>query len=200
MTIKAREVATIVAALRIYQQSLAMNGGEPPQDVHDIATDSASCSPMESDEIDDLAEAIIRGALLGPDHDPRLTALEAIAAGDMSRESMIELASETSDASEEDEDLGDLRWRGAERELESYDFGNFVPEMSSGRWESDNSEDVWTTTLFLRSFDDRSQSIKGDFAVEFAPKCADVVSARAQVNGVHVGHRAEARDDSSPTP
>jgi hypothetical protein len=113
---------------------------------------------------------------------------------------MIELASKTSDAPEEVEDLGDLRWRGAERELDSYDFGNFVPEMSSGRWESDNSEDVWTTTLLLRSLDDRSQSIKGDFAVEFAPKCEDVVSARAQVNGVQVGHRAETRDECSPTP
>ena len=53
---KGRELATVLAALRVYQQQLEMNGGAPPQDVEDIATNVFEFEPMSSEEIDELCE------------------------------------------------------------------------------------------------------------------------------------------------
>ena len=55
---KGRELATVLAALRVYQQQLEMNGGAPPQDVEDIATNVFECEPMSVDEIDELCERL----------------------------------------------------------------------------------------------------------------------------------------------
>ena len=51
---KGRELATVLAALRVYQQQLEMNGGAPPQDVEDVATNAFEFEPMSAEEIDEL--------------------------------------------------------------------------------------------------------------------------------------------------
>ena len=51
---KGRELATVLAALRVYQQQLEMNGGAPPQDVEDVATNVLEFEPMSAGEIDQL--------------------------------------------------------------------------------------------------------------------------------------------------
>lgn len=56
MNLTARELATVLAALRIYQQALHLNGGEPPADVHDIACEAGL--PLSVDEIDALCEQL----------------------------------------------------------------------------------------------------------------------------------------------
>ena len=53
---KGRERATVLAALRVYQQQLENYGGAPPQDVEDIATNMFEFEPMSSEEIDGLCE------------------------------------------------------------------------------------------------------------------------------------------------
>ena len=53
-----RELATVLAALRVYQQQLEMNGGAPPQDVEDIATNVFEFEPMPSEEIGELCERL----------------------------------------------------------------------------------------------------------------------------------------------
>ena len=52
----ARELATVLAALRLYQQQLEMNGGAPPQDVEDVATNGYKFESMSSEEIDEFCE------------------------------------------------------------------------------------------------------------------------------------------------
>ena len=54
----ARELATVLAALRLYQQQLEMNGGAPPQDVEDVATNGFEFEPMTTEEIDGLCEGL----------------------------------------------------------------------------------------------------------------------------------------------
>ena len=53
---KGRERATVLAALRVYQQQLEKYGGAPPQYVEDIATNMFEFEPMSSEEIDGLCE------------------------------------------------------------------------------------------------------------------------------------------------
>jgi len=54
-----RELGTVLAALRVYQQRLEENGGAPPQDVDDIATAGGTIkNPMVVDEIDSLCEKL----------------------------------------------------------------------------------------------------------------------------------------------
>ena len=55
---KGRELATVLAALRVYQQQLEMNGGAPPQDVEDVATNVFEFEPMSVGEIDQLCERL----------------------------------------------------------------------------------------------------------------------------------------------
>ncbi len=55
---KGRELATVLAALRVYQQQLEMNGGAPPQDVEDVATNVLEFEPMSAGEIDQLCERL----------------------------------------------------------------------------------------------------------------------------------------------
>ena len=54
----ARELATVLAALRVYQQQLEMNGGAPPQDVEHVATNGFEFEPMTTEEIDGLCEGL----------------------------------------------------------------------------------------------------------------------------------------------
>ncbi len=53
-----RELATVLAALRYYQQGLNMNGGHPPVDVFDIA--DVGIGPLTDEDIDDLCERLNR--------------------------------------------------------------------------------------------------------------------------------------------
>ena len=55
---KGRELATVLAALRVYQQQLEMNGGAPPQDVADVATNVFEFEAMSAEEIDELCERL----------------------------------------------------------------------------------------------------------------------------------------------
>lgn len=54
-----RELATVLAALRVYQEALGMNGGEPPAYVEPIACDGGLL-PLSVDEIDELCERLNR--------------------------------------------------------------------------------------------------------------------------------------------
>jgi hypothetical protein len=58
-----RELATVLAALRVYQQALAMNGDLPPRGADEIATDCGELEPMGADEIDALCESINLGEI-----------------------------------------------------------------------------------------------------------------------------------------
>jgi hypothetical protein len=53
-----QELATVLAALRVYQQQLEMNGGAPPQDVEEVATNMSEFAPMSAEEIDELCERL----------------------------------------------------------------------------------------------------------------------------------------------
>ncbi|MDR6397920.1 hypothetical protein ACTOWA_00535 [Herbaspirillum seropedicae] len=52
------EKATILAALRIYQQQLNLRGGAVPSDVFDIANVGGTVDPLDDFEIDALCERI----------------------------------------------------------------------------------------------------------------------------------------------
>jgi len=52
------ELATVLAALRVYQQVLDECAGDLPDDILDIATDGGSFERLGIDEIDDLCEAL----------------------------------------------------------------------------------------------------------------------------------------------
>lgn len=54
----ARERATVLAALRCYQQVRAECGGDIPDDLQDIADDGGTIEALESDDIDALCERI----------------------------------------------------------------------------------------------------------------------------------------------
>lgn len=58
ITISAREHATILAALRVYQVRLELNGGMPPKDFEDIASNMGEHDPMGPLEIDPLCERL----------------------------------------------------------------------------------------------------------------------------------------------
>lgn len=58
VTMKNLQRDTILAALRIYQQQMELNGGVPPMDVDEIATNSGAHEPMTAKEIDSLCEEI----------------------------------------------------------------------------------------------------------------------------------------------
>lgn len=64
-----RERDTILAALRVYQQALEMNGGKPPADVNDIARNSGK--PLTAEEIDELCPRINSMAVAGPEQAPK---------------------------------------------------------------------------------------------------------------------------------
>lgn len=53
-----RDLATILAALRVYQCQLDRNGGRPPASVHEIATDCGTLVPLGPGEINDLCERL----------------------------------------------------------------------------------------------------------------------------------------------
>lgn len=52
------EYATVLAALRCYQQNMLMNGGDPPFDVAEIATSCDTITPLSADDIDGLCEGM----------------------------------------------------------------------------------------------------------------------------------------------
>lgn len=53
-----RQTATILAALRYYQNSPALGESSGASDIADIATDGGTIDPMGRDEIDDLCEQV----------------------------------------------------------------------------------------------------------------------------------------------
>lgn len=53
-----RELGTVLAALRCYQQVRGECAGDVPDDLADIATDGGAFAAMEADEIDDLCERL----------------------------------------------------------------------------------------------------------------------------------------------
>jgi hypothetical protein len=53
-----RENATILAALRYYQQVLSHNGNSPPVSVAEVATNGGTLKPLTSADIDTLCEKI----------------------------------------------------------------------------------------------------------------------------------------------
>ena len=58
LEISSRELATILAALRVYQTALIESAGDMPDPILDIATHCDSHERMEVDEIDALCERI----------------------------------------------------------------------------------------------------------------------------------------------
>lgn len=58
MQVSDAEQATILAALRIYQRELNLNGGAVPLDVRDIAECGGLVDPLGDAEIDELCERI----------------------------------------------------------------------------------------------------------------------------------------------
>ena len=58
MALTKRVLATVLAALRYYQQGLGQLGGMPPADVADIATDGGTCRAMDVEAIDTLCERL----------------------------------------------------------------------------------------------------------------------------------------------
>lgn len=54
----ARELATVLAALRCYQQVSEQCGGDIPDDLQDIADCGGEIEPLEIDEIDELCERL----------------------------------------------------------------------------------------------------------------------------------------------
>ena len=52
------ELATVLAALRYYQKGLETNGGSPPCDVDEVATDGGTLDALSTYEIEDLCERL----------------------------------------------------------------------------------------------------------------------------------------------
>lgn len=55
-----RELATVLAALRQYQAYMGVNSGQPPADLHAIATNDGEFLPLDISHIDSLCERLNR--------------------------------------------------------------------------------------------------------------------------------------------
>jgi len=57
ITLNDREHATILAALKCYEQAMTMTGS-PPAEFMDIATDAGRLEPMSDESVNELAERL----------------------------------------------------------------------------------------------------------------------------------------------
>jgi hypothetical protein len=58
MKINRTETATVLAALRLWQQALELNDGHPPADLFDTATDCGRFIRLDTRRIDELCAKI----------------------------------------------------------------------------------------------------------------------------------------------
>lgn len=58
MDLTPAQIATMLAALRYYQQQGMCDEGKRPPDIDDIATDGGSVTALDEDEVDDLCQQL----------------------------------------------------------------------------------------------------------------------------------------------